>query len=164
MSAPAAAPATGDSPAASAAPAARGWSEATWAFLMLRAFLGLRSLVAGVDKFENSGVYSLDAYHRNMGALAENVTGNSFLPLWSTKLFAFSLGYMLTGLGLAVLLGLRSRLSLGLLGFLFVALSFGLMAADENEGVAWLGVQVAMVAGALLLVRHERLALWPSVR
>ena len=41
-----------------------------------------------------------------------------------------------------------------------MSLSFGLMAVQENEGVAWLGVYIGLFAGALALVRHNRFALW----
>jgi thiosulfate dehydrogenase [quinone] large subunit len=33
------------------------------------------------------------------------------------------------------------------------------MAVEENEGVAWLAIHVALCIGALLLARHNRLAL-----
>ena len=49
-----------------------------------------------------------------------------------------------------------------LTGLVYVALSFGLMAVQESEGVAWLGIHVGLIAGALLLVQHERFALWST--
>jgi thiosulfate dehydrogenase [quinone] large subunit len=33
------------------------------------------------------------------------------------------------------------------------------MAVQESEGVAWLGMHVALVAGALILVQHNRYSL-----
>ena len=36
------------------------------------------------------------------------------------------------------------------------------MAVQESEGVAWLGIHVGLIAGALLLVQHERFALWST--
>jgi thiosulfate dehydrogenase [quinone] large subunit len=134
--------------------------DATAAFLFLRLFLGLRALLAGVEKFESGGNYSFEIYYRNMSRMANGITSASFMPLWATKTFAFFLGYLLVALGLAVLLGLKTRLALVGLGFLWVSLSFGLMAVQENEGVAWLGVYVGLNAAALLLVRHNRFALW----
>ncbi len=134
--------------------------EYTYAFLLLRLFLGLRTLLAGVEKFELSGSYSFSNYYENMGRMAAGITGASFLPLWATKTFAMSLGYLLTVLGVLLLLGVKTRCTLFITGLLYVSLSFGLMAVQEGEGVAWLGVQIAMFAGALLLVRHNRLAVW----
>jgi thiosulfate dehydrogenase (quinone) large subunit len=139
-------------------PAPRG--EYTAAFLLLRLFLGLRTLLAGVEKFESRGSYSLDNYSENMSRMAQGITGASFLPLWATRPFAMSLGFVLTILGLAVLLGVKTRTALVLTGLIYVGLSFGLMAVQEGEGVAWLGAQILMIVVALLLVRYDRFALW----
>ena len=141
---------------------AGGGGERTAAFLLLRLFLGLRALMAGLEKFELGGSYSLDNYTQSMGRMAAGITEASFLPLWATKPFALALGYILLALGVALLLGLKTRLALVLSGLVYVALAFGLMAVQEGEGVAWLGVHVGLVAAALLLVRHNRLALWPD--
>jgi thiosulfate dehydrogenase [quinone] large subunit len=94
--------------------------------------------------------------------MATGITGASFLPLWATKPFALSLGYILLALGVTLLLGLKTRASLVLMGLVYVGLSFGLMVVQETEGVAWLAIHVALVAGALVLVRHNRFALWPD--
>jgi thiosulfate dehydrogenase [quinone] large subunit len=142
------------------APGAREPFEFSAAFLLLRLFLGLRALLAGADKFESGGTYSLANYAKNMGRMAEGITGASFLPLWMTKLFAHSLGYVLLALGVALLLGLKTRVTLVLTGLIYVGLGFGLMAVQEDQGVAWIGIYVMMIAGALMLVRHDRFALW----
>jgi len=136
--------------------------EQSWAFLLLRLFIGLRTLLEGLEKFESNGRYSVATYHDNMRRMAQGITGASFLPLWATRLFAEPLGYILVVLGAALLLGVKPRITLILTGLLYVGLSFGLMAVQENEGVAWLAVHVLLIVGALLLVRHNRLALWPD--
>ena len=136
--------------------------EYTAAFFLLRLFLGLRTFFAGVEKFEAKGTYSAQNYSDNMTHMAQGITGASFLPLWATKDFAFALGYLLLVLGAALLLGLKTRLTLVLTGLVYVALSFGLMAVQESEGVAWLGIHVGLIAGALVLVRHNRFSLWPD--
>lgn len=133
--------------------------EYTQAFLILRLFLGLRALLAGLEKFESKGSYSFAGYYENMKRMATGITGASFMPLWSTKLFAMSIGYILIALGVTILLGIKTRFSLFLMGLTYVALSFGLMAVQESEGVAWLGMHVALVAGALVLVQHNRYSL-----
>lgn len=135
-------------------------NEYTAAFLLLRLFLGLRTLMAGVEKFESGGKYSFEAYYANMSRMATGITGASFMPLWMTKSFAISLGYLLIVLGVTLLLGIRTRCSLILTGLLYIGLSFGLMAVQEAQGVAWLAIHVGLIAGALVLVRHNRLAVW----
>ena len=136
--------------------------EYTAAFLLLRLFLGLRALFGGIEKFELSGTYSIENYTTNMKRMATGITGASFLPLWATKSFALPLGYLLIALGVALLLGLKMRLTLILMGLVYVALSFGLMVVQEGDGVAWLGVHLGLVVAALLLVRYNRFAVWPD--
>lgn len=132
----------------------------TAAFILLRLFLGLRTLLAGVEKYESSGTYSFENYYKNMGRMAQGITSSSFMPLWMTKTFAMSLGYLLIAFGVALLLGIKTRVSLTLTGLLYVGLSFGLMAVQEGDGVAWLGMHILMFSVALVLSRHNRFALW----
>lgn len=142
----------------SSPPASR--CEYTWAFLILRLFIGLRTFFEGVEKFEKGGTYSFHNYYENMGRMAQGITGASFLPLWATRNYAHSLGYLLLVLGAMLLLGVKTRATLILTGLLYVSLAFGLMAVEENEGVAWLAIYVGLIAGALVLVRHNRFSLW----
>ena len=144
-------------------PSARRYGcEYPAAFALLRLFLGLRTLFAGVEKFEAKGTYSFANYYDNMTHMAQGIPGASFLPLWATKFFAHSLGYVLLVLGAALLLGLKTRFTLILTGLVYVGLSFGLMAVQESEGIAWLAIHVGLIVGALVLVRHNRFALWPD--
>jgi thiosulfate dehydrogenase (quinone) large subunit len=143
-------------------PPAPSRCEYTGAFLLLRLFLGLRALLAGIEKFESGGVYSLENYTNNMTRMATGITGASFMPLWATKPFALSLGYILVVLGVALLLGLKTRITLFAQGLLYIGLAFGLMAVQENEGVAWVGVYVIMSSVALALSRYDRFAVWPD--
>jgi thiosulfate dehydrogenase [quinone] large subunit len=132
----------------------------TYAFILLRLFLGLRTLLAGVEKFEAKGTYSIANYTENMSRMATGITGASFLPLWMTRSFALSLGYVLTLLGVLLILGVKTRTTLFVTGLVYVGLSFGLMAVQESDGVAWLGMHIVMFAAALALVRYNRWALW----
>jgi thiosulfate dehydrogenase (quinone) large subunit len=133
--------------------------EYTAAFLLLRLFLGLRTLLAGVEKFESNKSYSFSNYTENMSRMAGGISNNSFIPLWMANIFALSLGFILTLLGLALLLGVKTRATLFVSGLVYVGLGFGLMAVQEGEGVAWIGMQVLMFAIALVLVRHDRFAI-----
>jgi thiosulfate dehydrogenase [quinone] large subunit len=136
--------------------------EYTAAFLLLRLFLGLRTLMAGLEKFELNRSYSTENYSANMTRMATGISNNSVIPLWAAKVFAQPLGYLLIVFGVLVLLGVKSRVTLFLTGLIYVGLSFGLMAVGsiEGEGIAWLGMHVLMFAVALVLARHDRFALW----
>jgi thiosulfate dehydrogenase [quinone] large subunit len=131
----------------------------TAAFILLRLFLGLRTLLAGLEKFEANKSFSFSNYTENMTRMATGISNYSLIPLWAAKAFALSLGFLLVGLGAAILLGIKTRASLFFAGLVYVGLAFGLMAVQEGEGVAWIGMQVTMFAFALVLVRHNRWAL-----
>jgi thiosulfate dehydrogenase (quinone) large subunit len=134
--------------------------EHTAAFLLLRLFLGLRTLMAGLEKFEANRSYSTENYAANMERMATGISANSTIPLWAAKAFALPLGYLLIILGIAILLGIKSRVALFITGLVYTGLAFGLMAVQEGEGVAWIAAQVLMFAFALFLVRSDRFALW----
>ncbi|MEZ5277413.1 MAG: hypothetical protein R3F07_13620 [Opitutaceae bacterium] len=136
-----------------------GWSDATWAFMLIRLFLGFRALIAGIEKFELDGVYSMENYYANMRRMGEGIASSSFLPSWMTLPYAYTLGHLLVVLGILLLLGVKSRLMLILNGLTFLSLSVGLMAVEESGGVAWLAIHVILCAGGLLLVSHNRFAL-----
>ncbi len=143
----------------SASPASSTRGEYTAAFLLLRLFLGLRTLIAGLEKFEANKSFSFSNYTENMTRMATGISNYSLIPLWAAKAFALSLGFLLVILGAGILLGIKTRASLFLGGLVYVGLGFGLMAVQEGEGVAWIGMQVLMFAFALTYVRHNRCAL-----
>lgn len=133
--------------------------EYSLAFFVLRLFLGLRTLLAGLEKFEANKSYSFSNYSENMGRIAKGISDYSMIPPWASNVFANSLGYLLVIFGVTILLGIKNRIGLFLAGLVYTGLGFGLMAVQEGEGVAWIGVQVLMFVVALCLVRHERFAL-----
>jgi thiosulfate dehydrogenase (quinone) large subunit len=147
-----------ETPASNSSIIVRG--EYTAAFLLLRLFLGLRTLMAGLEKFEANRSFSTANYSENMTRMATGISNNSVIPLWAAKAFAMPLGYILTILGVTILLGIKSRVSLFIAGLVYTGLGFGLMAVQEGEGVAWIGMQVLMFVVALVLVRNDRFAVW----
>jgi thiosulfate dehydrogenase [quinone] large subunit len=134
--------------------------EHTAAFLLLRLFLGLRTLIAGLEKFEANKSFSIANYQENMVRMATGISSYSLIPLWAAKAFALSLPWMLLGAGIGILLGLKTRAALFFGGLIYVGLGFGLMAVQEGEGVAWIGMQVLMFSFALYLARADRFCLW----
>lgn len=133
--------------------------DLTLAFLLLRLFLGLRTLIAGLEKFEANKSFSFSNYSENMDRIAKAIAQYSIIPGWATQMFAMSLGFLLVAFGAAILLGIKTRTALFLGGLVYVGLGFGLMAVQEGEGVAWIGMQVLMFAVALTLVKNNRFAL-----
>jgi len=60
--------------------------------------------------------------------------------------------------GIMLIIGLGTRLSLLAQALLFIALTVGLVLIDQNDGVAYLGIHIGLVAGAFLLARYNRFA------
>jgi thiosulfate dehydrogenase [quinone] large subunit len=156
----------------------------TFAFLVLRLWLGFRALFVGIQKFaayksvamplidpstgqpDASGVmvnvsvksYALANYAGIPVGLRDKFAHDPLFPKFALTLFDRMLGpaFILTGIMLIV--GLGTRVSLLVQGLLFIALTVGLVLIDQNDGVAYLGIHIGLVAAAFLLVQHNRFA------
>jgi thiosulfate dehydrogenase [quinone] large subunit len=154
----------------------------TFAFLALRLWLGVRALFVGIQKFaayksvamplidpstgqpDASGVminvnvksYALANYAGIPVGLRDKFIHDPLFPKFALTLFDRLLGpaFILTGIMLIV--GLGTRLSLIAQGLLFIALTVGLVLIDANDGVAYLGIHVGLVAAAFLLAQHNK--------
>jgi thiosulfate dehydrogenase [quinone] large subunit len=157
----------------------------TLAFLVLRGWLAVRALLAGIEKFgayktvqqplidpttgmaDPSGAmvdvkikfYSLTNNAGIPSALKAKLVNEPLLPHFASNAFDHLLGPAFIVAGLMLLLGLGTRLSLFLQGLIYIALTVGLILIRQDDGVAWLGIHVALVAFALVLAGHNRFAL-----
>lgn len=154
----------------------------TFAFLALRLWLGVRALFVGIQKFaayhsvatplidpstgqpDASGVmvnvniksYALANYAGIPAALRDKFSHEPLFPKFALVAFDKMLGPAFILTGIMLLIGLGTRLSLIAQGLLFIALTVGLVLIDQNDGVAWLGIHIGLVAGAFLLAEHNR--------
>ena len=131
-------------------------ADAEWAFLGLRLFLAFRWFFAGLEKFGSPGNYSFENYYSKMNAMAGGIADNSIMPGFATKLFALPMGYLMLILSVTILLGIKMRISLIASLLLYVGLSIGLMATNEQHGIAWLGIHVIMSVMALKMVNNAK--------
>ncbi len=156
-----------------------------FASILLRLGLGVRAFQTGIEKFagikitgENITIdgapnpygltdavpvkeYGLDHYHGVPEAMMENFSGEPLMMGWALKMYNVVLGPALILLGLAILLGIASRISLMALGLLYISLTWGLilMGQPGAAGVSWLGVHMIMIVMALMLAEHNRCCL-----
>lgn len=154
-----------------------------FASLLLRIWLGVRALQTGIEKFagkamsdqpieidgkpyspdltemSSSKVYALGNYHGIPESMRASFSEEPLMMGWALKVYDLTLGPLLIILGLAILLGICSRVSLLLLGLLYVSLTWGLILLGQDAGIAWLGVHVIMVAMALNWADHNRLCI-----
>jgi thiosulfate dehydrogenase (quinone) large subunit len=163
------------------------WScaDETLAFLLLRGWLAIRAIVTGVEKFgayktiqqplidpttgqpDPSGVlhsvnakyYSFANYSGIPASMKEKFANEPLLQKFALTAFDHLLGPLLIATGLMLLIGLGTRLSLFVQGLLYIALTVGLILIRQDDGVAWLGIHIALVAFALVLLKHNRFAL-----
>lgn len=156
----------------------------TFAFWGLRLWLGARALFVGIQKFatykavavplvdpstgqpDASGVmvnvsvksYALANYTGIPVALRDKFAHDPLLPKFALTLFDHILGPAFILAGIMLILGLGTRVSLVIQGLLFIALTIGLILIDQNDGVAYLGIHIGLVAAAFMLVQHNRFA------
>lgn len=152
----------------------------TFAMLLLRLWLGIRSLLTGIEKFggtrqsevpvaidgaansygltESSAekVYSFSNYSGIPAALADKFAAEPLIPNWFLGLYDIALGPLLILLGLALLIGLASRIALFGMGLVYTSLSVGLILIKQDAGVAWLGIHILLVVAALVLSPYNR--------
>ena len=156
----------------------------TFAFLVLRLWLGFRALFVGIQKFaayksvamplidpstgqpDASGVmvnvsvksYALANYAGIPVGLRDKFAHDPLFPKFALTLFDRMLGPAFILTGIMLIIGLGTRVSLLVQGLLFIALTVGLVLIDANDGVAYLGIHIGLVAAAFMLVQHNRFA------
>jgi thiosulfate dehydrogenase (quinone) large subunit len=156
------------------------------AFLLLRLWLGLRSLLTGIEKYvgkvteqqplldefgdpDTNGamvsvthkVYGLQHYHGIPPPLASKFAEEPLLPAWSLSIYDTLLGPALIIFGLTLLLGIAPRVTLFVQGLIYCSLSVGLILLNESGGIAWLAIHVLLIVAALRLVANDRFSLFP---
>jgi thiosulfate dehydrogenase [quinone] large subunit len=156
---------------------------ATLGFLSLRVWLAVRSILTGIEKFagsqasdvpvtidgavnsygltasESGKVYGLDHYHGVPEALYDKLKAEPFIPEAMLKAYDVVLGPALILIGITLLLGIATRISLFAMALLYASLTVGLILLKQDAGIAWLGIHVLMIAVALFHAKHDRLAI-----
>ena len=156
----------------------------TLAFLLLRGWLAVRAILAGLEKFgayktiqqplidpttgqpdPNAVVdikvkfYSLANYNGIPASLQGKFANEPLLPHFAMTAFNFLLGPALIATGVMLLIGLGTRVSLFVQGLIYIALTAGLILINQPDGISYLGIHIALVAFALMLAKHNKLAL-----
>ncbi|MBU3664377.1 MAG: DoxX family membrane protein [Chthoniobacterales bacterium] len=153
---------------------------ATLGVLLLRLWLSMRCIVSGLEKYTgtkvsdspvmidgavntyglteaaSTKVYGFAYYHGVPAALMEKFSREPLLPGPALKLYDTILGPALIVLGAALLVGFATRSTLFAIGLLYTSLTFGLILINENSGVAWLAIHIALVALMLFYSKHNR--------
>jgi thiosulfate dehydrogenase [quinone] large subunit len=156
-------------------------SAETLGFLSLRAWLGVRALLTGIEKYTgvktvtepllgadgnpdpsgamvefNQKVYGLGHYHAIPESFQTSFANQPLMPDFLMKPFCWLLGPLLIILGLMLLLGVKTRWSLAAQAALYVMLTAGFILINQDAGIAWLGTHVIMIALALKYEKYNR--------
>jgi len=133
----------------------------TFAYLVLRLWLGARALFVGIQKFgsyrsvamplidpstgqpDASGVmvnvniksYALANYAGVPAALRDKFAHEPLLPKFALVAFDKMLGPLFILTGIMLLIGLGTRLSLLVQALIYIALTVGLILIDQNDGL-----------------------------
>ena len=158
--------------------------DCSLAFLLLRGWLAVRAILAGIEKYgayktvqqpfidpatgqpdPNAVVetkvkfYALANYNGIPAALQSKFANEALLPHFALSAFNFLLGPALIITGLMLLVGLGTRISLFVQGLIYIALTVGMILIGQNDGPPYLGIHLALVAFALLLARYNKFTL-----
>lgn len=156
---------------------------ATFGVLTLRLWLGVRAILSGVEKYAGTTTstspvtidgavnsygltdatsmkfYSFANYHGVPKPLYDKFLAEPLIPDWGLKIYDQILGPALIALGLALLVGFATRFALFAMGLLYTSLTVGLILINENSGVAWLAIHIALIALMLFQAKHNKLEL-----
>lgn len=148
--------------------------------LTLRLWLAMRSLQTGLEKFTGmtSGAtpveidgaansygltestmtktYGFGYYQGVPGPLYDKFLAEPLIPAFGLTLYNLFLGPVLLLLGVTLLIGVATRFTLFAMGLVYASLTFGLILIKQDAGVAWLGIHIIMIVGALVLSKHNR--------
>lgn len=134
-----------------------------WACFLLRMWIGMRLMFAGLTKFlkkNEEGTFEFNT--ENAAATMENITGPmknfTAIPEWAIDQFATVLPWALLIIGCWLIVGLFSRIALFAAGGLILSLSMGLMMLPDDVAAVQRGVEILVIALALITVKHNILA------
>lgn len=151
-----------------------------FASLLLRLWLGVRALQTGIEKYAGTSTsdqavevngavydanmttsttaknYAMEHYSGVPEALKSTFAGEPLMMGWALKIYDAVLGPALIILGITILLGIANRVSLMVLGLVYISLTWGLILIKEDAGVAWLGVHIIMIVLALNWSENNR--------
>ena len=115
-------------------------------------------------------VISISTYHGlpEKGPMTiETFSASPLMPSFMVGPYSAVLGYALIALGLTVLLGICTRVSLFLMGLLYISLTWGFIILEPNmgpsaaAGIAYLGVHMLIIVAALFLADCNKFELLP---
>ncbi len=117
---------------------------------------------------ETVQVLGLEFYHGlpERGPMTvETFSASPLMPSFMVTPYAWALGYALVALGVALALGICTRVTLFFMGLLYISLTWGFIIMEPSmgpaaaAGIAYLGVHILLIVGALMLADYNKFEL-----
>ena len=147
-----------------------GIPDLTLAMLMLRLWIGLRMLAAGIVKFrvfspDGQMTINLENYYGKAGDATSGWVNHAYKPFYEygglpenmAKLYTGSLGWLMLAGGVLILFGITNRLALVFGALVMLSLSFGLFTLDDSQEIGYIASQFGLFVAAIALAKHNRL-------
>ena len=138
--------------------------------LLLRLWIGLRMLAAGIVKFrvinsDGSMTINLENYYGKAGDATSGWVNHAYKPFYEygglpeimAKYYTSSLGWMMLLGGFLILFGITNRLALVFGTLVMMSLSFGLFTLDDSQEIGYIASQFGLFVAAVALSKHNRL-------
>ena len=135
-----------------------------WACFLLRMWIGMRLMFAGLTKWkgtneETGAIEFKPEYGEGVKqGIIDQMAASTPLPKTMIEQYATFLPWALLGVGIWIIVGLFSRLALLSAGALILSLSLGLMLLPEDIEATFRGIEILVIALALVTVKHNILA------
>ncbi len=133
-----------------------------FANLLLRLWIGLRLVMAGVDKFRagdgKDATFNTLNYATKTQRIADLTATHGFIPQNLCDMYAKSIGYVLIAAGAWAVIGLFLELGLLFAGFVVLSLGVGLATLPDDTEVVYIGIHILIIAAALATSRHKSLS------
>jgi thiosulfate dehydrogenase (quinone) large subunit len=137
--------------------------ELVFANLLLRLWVALRLVMAGLDKFRSgdgvNATFNMENYNYKMGLIAQATHERGFIPLPLCNLYAKPLGFLLLICGIWAAIGIFSRLGLLACGLIMLSLGVGLSTMGDDTEVVYVGIHILIIAAALATNHANKLSL-----
>jgi hypothetical protein len=146
------------------------FSDLSLAMLLLRAWIGLRMLAAGIVKFKSIGpdgsmTINLENYYGKEGDVTSGWIAHAYKPFYEygglpepmAKLYTGSLGWLMLLGGFMIFFGITNRLALVFGAAVMLSLSFGLFTLDDSQEIGYIASQFGLFVAAIALAKHNRL-------
>ena len=157
--------------------------EFIFGMFILRVLLAMSAILTGIQKFSGTGTqtvlseingkpndygltetltqktYSLSNNQGLPSALYDRLKLEPLVPNWALNFYDTLIGPFLIIVGVTLLLGIATRLSLLALGLVHMILIMGLILIGYDAGIASAGVHIIMIVMALTLINYNRFTL-----